>query len=473
MQNTGADKTELKRVIGLTAAILLVAGNIIGTGVFKKIVPMAQSGLNEVFILGAWIVAGIITMCGAFSVAGLAKLTSVTGGAFEYLRLCFGDLIAFLFGWGYFTILGSGSIAAVAYIFSQSVNSLVILPDPLQKWKDLAIGSIHPFGDSGIKILAILIIALLSWLNYRGIKNAAGLNNAVTSAKILGIVFLIVLGLFFSTSPTTIDSLTQPIVQEQGLGLLSLFFGIMLSAFWAYDGFVNLGAISGEIINPRKNIPIAIISGVGIVLVLYVLANYAYMKTMPLHQLAVIGENKVAAIVVAEKILGATGTALISSLILLSTFGYINAALMLFARYYYRMAQENLFFKNAAKVHSVYRTPHVALTYSMVWSCILVFSGTFDLLTDMVVFGAFAFYTLLAIGLIKMKRKGALKEKIPGYPVAPVVFTLFIGAFLVSVLIEDPVKNLIGIALILSGLPFYYYFRRQNRKPIELLEKKS
>src|SRR5687768_3348271 len=199
MQNTGTDKTESKRVIGLTAAILLVAGNIIGTGVFKKIVPMAQSGLSEVFILGAWILAGVITMCGAFSVAGLAKLTSVAGGAFEYLRLCFGDLIGFLFGWGYFTILGSGSIAAVAFIFSQSVNSLISLPDPLHQWENVAIGSVHPFADSGIKILAILIIALLTWLNYRGVKNAAGLNNAVTTAKILGIIFLIVLGLFFST----------------------------------------------------------------------------------------------------------------------------------------------------------------------------------------------------------------------------------------------------------------------------------
>src|SRR5215211_428844 len=200
MAGIETDKNELKRVIGLTTAILLVAGNIIGTGVFKKIVPMSQSGLDEKYILGAWIVAGIITMFGAFSVAGLAKMTSVSGGAFEYLRLCFGDLTGFLFGWGYFTILGSGSIAAVAFIFSQSVNSLVVLPDPLHQWADVAIGSVHPFADSGIKILAVLIIALLTWFNYRGTKNAAGLNNAVTGTKILGIVLLIVLGLFFSHS---------------------------------------------------------------------------------------------------------------------------------------------------------------------------------------------------------------------------------------------------------------------------------
>jgi APA family basic amino acid/polyamine antiporter len=462
MAGTETDKNELKRVIGLTAAILLVAGNIIGTGVFKKIVPMAQSGLDEKYILGAWIVAGIITMFGAFSVAGLAKLTSVSGGAFEYLRLCFGDLIGFLFGWGYFAILGSGSIAAVAFIFSQSVNSLVVLPDPFHQWKDLAIGSVHPFADSGIKILAVLIIGLLTLFNYRGVKNAAGLNNAVTSTKILGIVLLIVLGLFFGNAQAA-GNITQPIAQDQGFPFAT-FFAIMLSAFWAYDGFVNIGAISGEIINPKKNIPIAIITGVSIVLVLYVVVNYAYMNSMSVDQLAAIGENRVAAIVVAENIIGQTGTVLISSLILLSTFGYLNAAILVFARYYYRMSQENLFFKKAASVHPVYRTPHVSLIYSMIWSCILVMSGTFDLLTDMVVFGAFAFYCLLAIGLIKMKIKGGIKERIPGYPVAPVLFILLIGSFLISTLINSPVKNLIGIALILSGVPFYYYFKKQNSK---------
>jgi APA family basic amino acid/polyamine antiporter len=188
------------------------------------------------------------------------------------------------------------------------------------------------------------------------------------------------------------------------------------------------------------------------------------MNTLSLDQLAAIGENKVAAIVVAEHIIGNTGTVLISSLILVSTFGYINAAVLIFARYYYRMAQENLFFKKAASVHPVYRTPHVSLLYSMIWSCILVMSGTFDLLTDMVVFGAFAFYCLLAIGLIKMKLKGTIKEKIPGYPIAPVLFILLIGAFLISTLIDSPVKNLIGIGLILSGVPFYYYFKKANVK---------
>ena len=465
MDNTRNEIT-LKRVLGLTTATLLVAGNIIGTGVFKKIVPMAATGLSENYILGAWILAGIVTMLGAFSIAGLAKLTTEAGGNVEYLRLCYGDFLSFLFGWAYFMILGSGSIAAVSFIFSQSFNSLFQLPDPLYSLQNISIGSIHPFADSGIKLVAIAAIALLTWYNYRGIKKGAGLNNFVTIAKIAGILLLIVLGLFFShasvhTPPAVIEA---PLKNVSNLSWLAIFFGVMLNAFWSYDGFANVAAASAEIKNPKRNIPRAIIGGVSIVLVLYVLINYAFMKAMPLHDLASISENKVAAIVVADSIIGNTGTIMISILLLLSTFGYLNVAVLLFSRYYYRMAQEQLFFKPVAKIHPVYKTPHIALIYSMIWSSVLVLSGSFDVLTDMAVFGAFAFYVLLAIGLIKMKRKGLIKEKIPGYPYAPILFSLFILAVLTSTFINNPVRTITGIALILTGVPFYYYFKSQKKK---------
>ncbi|MEO6137020.1 MAG: amino acid permease [Ginsengibacter sp.] len=453
-------------MLGLTTAILLVAGNIIGTGVFKKIVPMAATGLSENYILGAWILAGIVTMLGAFSIAGLAKLTTEAGGNFEYLRLCYGDFLSFLFGWAYFMILGSGSIAAVSFIFSQSFNALFQLPDPLAHLQNISIGAIQPFADSGIKLLAIAAIVLLTWYNYRGVKKGTTLNNFMTTAKIAGILLLIVLGFFFSQSAayTSVAVVEAPLKNMSNLSWLAIFFGVMLNAFWSYDGFSNVAAASAEIKNPKRNIPIAIITGVSIVLVLYVLINYAFMKAMPLHDLASIPENQVAAIVVANSIIGNTGTIMISILLLLSTFGYLNVAVLLFSRYYYRMAQEQLFFKHVAKIHPVYKTPYIALIYSMIWSCVLVLSGSFDVLTDMAVFGAFAFYVLLAIGLIKMKKKGLIKEKIPGYPYAPILFSLFIIAVLTSTFINNPVRTITGIALILSGVPFYFYFKSQKKK---------
>src|SRR6185312_6961890 len=334
---TDQSNLSLKRVVGLGSAIFLVAGNIIGTGVFKKIVPMAASGLSEKYILVAWLFAGIVTMFGAFSISGLAKLTTEAGGSVEYLRLCYGNFVSFLFGWGNFTIFGSGAIAAVGFVFSQSFNSLLRVPNPLDSLKNISIGFVHPFADSGIKILAIMVIALLTWLNYRGMKKATRLNNIVTTSKVLGILLLIVLGIFFSGSPHMANDVSTPVKQLEGIPLISIFFAMMLNAFWAYDGFASLPAISSELKNPKRNIPVAIITGVSAVLLLYVLINYAFMRSISLHQLTSIGENKVAAIVVAENILGRTGNVIVSVLILLSTFGFFNVVILMYSRYYYRM----------------------------------------------------------------------------------------------------------------------------------------
>jgi len=457
-----ADQTKipLNRIIGLTTAILLVAGNIIGTGVFKKIVPMAQTGLNEKYILGAWIVAGIITLFGAFTIAGLSKLTTASGGSYEYMRLCFGNFLAFLSGWSGYVIVCSGSLAAVGFIFAQSVNSIIALPNPMFGLKDVSIGNyIFPFADSGIKILAIATIILLTWLNYRGIKNGTVLNNIVTGAKILGILILIISGLFLTSRH--IDYMPVDKMVTKSAGTVSLFFAAMLSAFWAYDGFTNVAFVAGEIKNPKRNVAIAVISGVGLVMILYLLINYTYIKTLGLQQLAGLGNNKIAATSMAASIMGPTGSLMISILIMLSSFGTLNVLVILYARLYFRMAQENFFFKSAAKVHPVYRTPYIALIYSMGWSVILVFSGTFDRLTDMSIFSAFLFYSLLAAGLIKMKKKGVIKEKVPFYPWAPVIFILVTAGLLISTFINQPKLSLIGLILMLTGVPVYFLFKKR------------
>lgn len=460
-ETTDQTKIPLNRAIGLTTAILLVAGNIIGTGVFKKIVPMAQTGLSEWPIMSAWILAGVIALLGAFTMAGLSKLTTVSGGMYEYMRLCFGKLPAFFLGWTGFTIICSGAAAAIAFIFAQSVNSIIPLPNPLGHFKTIAIGNfIFPFADSGIKILAIASITLLTWLNYHGVKKGTILNNIVTGTKILGILLLIVLGLLFfggAQSGSTMD-----LVIPKNSGTISIFFGTMLSAFWAYDGFANVGYVTGEIKDPKRNVAIAIITGVSMVIVLYLLVNYAYVKTLGLKEIAGLGENSIAATAMASRIFGNRGKSLISFLIMLSSLGTLNVVIIFHARLYFRMAQENAFFKNAAKVHPVYRTPYIALIYSMIWSVILVVSGTFDKLTDIVIFSGFLFYAALAAGLIKMKRKGFIKEKVPGYPWAPVIFILFSIVLLISTFINQPKLSFIGLGLMLTGIPFYYFFKRKN-----------
>jgi len=293
------------------------------------------------------------------------------------------------------------------------------------------------------------------------------INNIVTSAKIAGILILILLGLFYTAPPAV--ATTEPVASLtenglQGSAFFSAMFGAMLSAFWAYDGWSNISFVTGEIKNPKRNLGLAIMAGVSIAMLLYVLVNYAYMHVLPLHQLAAIDQNTIGAAVVAETLIGKSGQTLIIVLIMVSVFGTLNAILLAHSRVYFRMAQESYFFKKAANVHPTYRTPYVSLLYTMVWSCILVISGTFDMLTDMVIFAGFLFYGLLAVALFKMKRKGLIKVKVIGYPVIPVIIILFSVALIINTVAVQPKQSLIGLGLVLSAVPFYYYFKRNKKR---------
>ena len=391
-------------------------------------------------------------------------MTTQSGGVYEYLRLIYGKFFAFLFGWMMFTIGGSGAIAALAFVFAQSVNTLFPLPEPLYALKDLSIGNfIFPFASSGIKLLAILTIILLNWINYRGVKNGGNLNNIVTAAKICGIALLIVAGLVYS-QPSVTDHTPQNISMPSGIALFSALFGALLSALWAYDGWANITYITGEIKNPQKNVPLAITGGVLIAMTLYILVNYAYMQVLPMPALAAIGENEVAAAKVAGVIMGDAGTITISLLIMICTFGAVNACIMVYPRLYYRMAQEGSFFKKASFVHPRFRTPYISLLYSCIWSSILVLSGTFDLLTNLVIFTGFLFFGAIAWGLIRMKRKGLITTRVVGYPFTPVILIIFSLVLVINTIKLQPQQSLLGLLLVFSGLPLYYYFKSYNKK---------
>ncbi len=428
---------------------------------------MAHSLMSEKWILLAWIFAGIITMFGAFTYAGLASMTKDTGGVYEYLRLIYGKFFAFLFGWTIFTIGGSGAIAALAFVFSQSVNTIIHLPDPFHTLKDISIGGlISPFAGSGIKIFAVLTISILTWINYRGVKKGGVLNNIVTAAKISGIILLILMGLFY-TNPEAVNQESEiPSNPLTGIALFSGLFGAMLSAFWAYDGWVNITYVTGEIKNPQKNLPLSIIAGVGIAMTLYVLVNYAYMQVLPVSSLAAVGENQIAAAVVAGVLIGKSGTIIIALLIMICTFGAVNACIIVYPRVYYRMAQAGSFFKKAAYVHPVFRTPYVSLLYSLAWSSILIITGTFDLLTNLIIFTGFLFFGMVAWGVVRLKRKGVISTKVIGYPVIPFIIILFSAALVINTIIIHPGQSLMGFLLVLSGVPFYFYFKQKSRAVI-------
>jgi APA family basic amino acid/polyamine antiporter len=458
-----APQVTLVRAVGLFTGTFLVAGVVIGSGVFKKIVPLAQSGLSETWILAAWVLAGLITMCGAFNLAGLSSLTEESGGVYEYLRLSFGNFAAFLFGWTDFAIVGTASVAALAFIFAQTINTLVPLPNPLQALAPVSLGGfIYPFADSGIKILAIGTIGVLTWVNYRGVATSGRLSNVFTIAKILGILLLIVGGLFLAAPATPATAVPVPSAAGLPVSFFSAFFGALLSVFWAYDGWLDLSYVTGEVKNPTRNVPRAIIAGVSIAIGLYVLINYAYLRVMPLAELAAIGANEIGAAVVAESMLGQVGETGVLVLIMISVFGSLNTVLLSHSRVYFRMAQEQFFFAHAGAVHPRYRTPHVALLYTLGWSCLLVVSGTFDRLTDMVIFGNFLFYGLLAAAVLKMKRQGKITVKVTGYPIIQVIILLFALSLIVNTLVTQPQQSLAGLLLMLTSVPLFFYFQKQR-----------
>jgi len=421
---------------------------------------MAQTGLSETWILIAWIVPGIITVLCALNLSGLASLTEESGGAYEYLRLSFGNFFSFLFGWSAFTVSGTATNAAVAFIFSQTFHSMIPLPNPLQRWEDVSIGNfIYPFADSGIKMLAILIMILFTWVNYRGVKKGGYMNNIFTSAKILGILILIILGLLY-VSPASPQQIAN--TGGQGIIFFSTFFAAMLSALWAYNGWLDVTAVTGEIKNPKRNVPLAVITGVGIVTIIYVFINYSYMHVLPLAKLAGVGANEIGAAAVAETLIGGTGKTIIIILIMVSVLATVNAGILAFSRIYFRMAQEGFFFKSFSLVHPRYRTPYFSLTGATAWTSILIISGTFDMLSNMVVFTNFLFFGLLAVALIKMKRKGMIKTKTIGYPAVQAVIILFSAALIINTFITQPKQSLLGACLVLLGVPFYYYFKSER-----------
>ncbi len=442
------NKSTLKRVLGLSSSILLVVGIMIGTGIFKKIAPMAASGLSGKYIIAAWIVAGIVTILGALSVSGLASLTTESGGEYEYLRIIFGNFFAFIFGWSCFTIIGSASVAAMSYLFTQSLNA--IFHTPLLE------------SDINIKIIACLVIVFLATLNCIGTKESTFLNNILTYLKIAGVLFLIGGGLFFFTSNNVSPSV--PVVDHvfTNSKLISVFFAAMLSAFWAYDGWLSVAFISGEIKNPQRNVPIAIVTGISIVMILYVLINIAFLKVIPLQTLAALKGNEIAASKMSQLLFGNAGNFLISLLILISALGALNGIIITYSRMYYKMAVDGMFFKKASIIHPKYETPYMALIYAMIMSCFLVFTGTFDTLTDMIVFAGFLFYAMLAYGLILMKRKGLIDVKIIGYPYVPVIYIVFSLFLMVNTFIDQPQQTLTGIGLMLSGIPFYFLFKKRK-----------
>jgi len=469
------NKTTLNRSLGLLSCIVLVISAIIGSGVFKKVAPMSESLQLPYYVLLAWVLAGIISLFGALSNAEIAGMYAESGGEYAYFKKIYNPFFAFLFGWGCFAAIRSASIAAIAYVFAESLNHLIHLPSIGNSEFTLLFGILHPLDNLTVKLIAMLLLIGLTYLNYKGLRLGEKVSRGLTFTLVTCMVFLILAGLFSSKgSWSNVTQASATFVPQSFFsgGFLALLFTAMLGAFWAYEGWNNIGYLGGEIKNPQRNLPIALFVGTLIVMIIYVTINFVYHYISPIDDIIARTStgSGIAAVDIVGIYLGQAGALFVSCLILVTTFNATNATILMSSRIYYAMARDGHFFKKAEFVHPEYKTPSYSLWIQCAWATILLFSGSFDTLTDMLIFASFLFYGSTALGVFIMRKKApetVRPYKVIGYPFVPAIFVLFCLGLIIYTPSQRPMETLSGIALILLGVPFYYYWNRNKKKKIE------
>lgn len=466
-ENSGSSP-HLLRTLSLTAAIMIVAGSVIGSGIFRKPSVMAGQLLSPELLILVWIIAGVITFIGALVNAEVAGMIHKTGGQYNYFREMYGDLIGYLYGWSIFAVIQTGSLAAIAYVFAEYLGYFFVFPEAPDALKNFElyiplVGKIYPFYEFGFKLVAILAIVFLTAINYVGVIFGGFVQTLITIIKILSIVFLSAALLLFGDGSTSNLYYGFSIKPEIATNIFTAFGLATAGAFWAYDGWNNVTFVSGEIKNPQRNVPLALLYGVAIVVALYVAINMAFLYVLPIE---VMKDSPLVAATAAEKVFGQNGGIIIALAVVISAFGALNGNLLATARVQFAMARTNLFFKSLGKIHPRYSTPHVSLVAQGIWSSVLVMSGTFDVISDYVVFAAWFFYMLGAFGVFILRKKYPDKYrpyKVWGYPITPIIFVVFSFLFLTNSLIYDYQNSMFGAILILLGLPVYFYWKKHKR----------
>jgi APA family basic amino acid/polyamine antiporter len=460
----------LLRSLGFFSVFLLVVSSTVGSGIYKKVAPMSADLGSPSLVILCWILAGLISICGALSNAEVAGMLADSGGEYAYFKKIYNRFFAFLVGWANFTSIRSAAAASVGYVFAMSFNALVPLPELPDHIASLELfGIFTPFDNFGVKGFTIILICGLSYVNYVGLKFGDGLNKVVTLVVLSSIFLVIVLGLTMGGgSFENFQTPSASYVEQSWFSgnFIKLIFMAMLASFWAYEGWSSVGYLGGEIKNANKTLPLALITGVSFVMLIYCTINFTYLYILPIDSIIASAEsqNAIAAVTVVEHFLGSPGMTFMLLVIALTTFGSTNATLLTPPRMYYAMSREGLFFKSAAYIHPKYNTPSNAIIFQAVFASILVLSGSFDQLTDMLVFASFIVYGATAVGvfILRVKMPDAHRPyKVWGYPVVPAIFIIFCVTLVGITIVSKPREALLGLGLIVSGIPFYLYWRKK------------
>jgi APA family basic amino acid/polyamine antiporter len=431
-------RAELPRRLGLLNAVTIVAGTIIGSGIFLVPNLVARQLPSPAAILGVWIFSGLLSLAGALAFAELGAMIPASGGLYAYLREAFGPLAAFLCGWSFFVVVLTAAIAWLSVTFSIYLSAFLPL-SPIEQ-----------------KVASVTIIAVLSFINFRGVMLGARVQNMFAFLKIGGILLLIGAALL---SP--VNHWSEP---QSGSWTISQFGAAMIACLLTYDGWIALSLVAGEVKNPQRNLPLGLIAGIGVCIVLYVAVNFAYLKILPVAETA---QTQRVAARVAEIAIGPAGSLLVSGNILLSIAGAINGWMMSAPRIYFEQARDGLFFRQFAEVHPRFLTPGFSILLQAVWAIVLCLTGTYETLGAYAMFAAWLFYGITVLGAIvlRIKRPDAPRPyRMWGYPVLPVLFAIVAFGFVLNTAITDPKPALSGSALILAGVPAYWLWQRRDAR---------
>ncbi|HSW50515.1 MAG TPA: amino acid permease [Bryobacteraceae bacterium] len=448
-------KTGLVKGLGLLDATAIVMGSMIGSGIFIVSADIARQVASPGLLIVTWVVAAAMTLIAALSYGELAAMMPQAGGQYVYLREALGPLSGFLYGWTLFLVIQTGTIAAVAVAFAKFTG--VFFPAIAADRYLLRAG---PVGLNTQQALAIAVLVLLTWVNTRGVKTGAAVQNVFTIAKTGALLGLVGLGFLATrtTGPAQGNFDGFWLNADWSFDSLRLVGVAMVGALFSADAWNNVTFTAGEVRRPRRNVPLALGLGVGVVCALYIASNFVYLRLLPLDAIQQAREDRVATAAVSV-LFGPVAVEIMAAAIMVSTFGCINGMVLAGARVYYAMALDGLFFKAAGRLDPIRHTPSVSLVVQCVWACLLTLTGTYSNLLDYVIFAVLLFYMLTVAGIFVLRRKRPDAERpyrALGYPVLPLVYIAMAGLIEALLLIYKPSYTWPGLIIVLLGVPVYY-----------------
>jgi len=458
VQETVASPDEgLLRALGLGSAILLVLGSVIGSGIFLTTGGMAALIPSASLLLAAWVLGGVLSIAGGLTYAEMGGMFPRSGGVYVFLKEAYGALPAFLYGWASLLVVISGGIAAVAVGFAEYLSYFI----PAASTSHIVLAIPVPWGRFTIsagQLVASASLVVLGAINYVGVRSGNMTNVVLTAAKVAGLVAIPVMALIAGSAQPSYT----PVVPSDISRPLASFGVAMIAVLWTYESWYYVTYAAGEIREPQKNVPRALVLGIVALIVIYLAVNLAYLYTLSLDDIK--GVRRIAE-KAALTLMGTAGASFIALTVLISTFGCNAAGILSGSRVLFAMARDGVFLPAASKVHPKYRTPHVAIVALTAWSAILALSGSYDQLFTYVMFASILFSVATGIALFILRRTHPdhpRPYRTWGYPVVPLIFVLGATAFVVNTLNERPVESLIGLGLLLTGVPVYMYSTRRS-----------